>query len=181
MFCKVAKLSLWSEILQKYLKEFIFSKILALLPIALLKKLLHRYFSRSLIIDSGIPIFKERLSVAASKTHKFLTSFMKLVFVCWNRYLLFYRHQSKKIFFLKTFWNLDNTLPVKCITRVGLLINNPPAIQFFYKFELILCKNRRTSIQIHQNSQLLVVHSVIWSVFPGTVLNQNIHFAVIML
>ena len=32
-------------------------------------------------------------------------------------------------------------LPLKCINRVGLLIKNPPAIQFSYKFEFILCKN----------------------------------------
>ena len=31
------------------------------------------------------------------------------------------------------------------------------------------------------NSQLLVVHSVVWSVFRGIVLNQKIYFAVLML
>ena len=71
---------------------------------------------------------------------------------------------------------------MKCINRVGVLINNLPAIQFSYKFEFILCKNCGTSYKdINQNSQLLVVHSVVWSVFPGIVLNQRIHFAVLML
>ena len=40
------------------MKEFIFSKILAILPVALLKKIFRRYFSRSLIIDLRIPIYK---------------------------------------------------------------------------------------------------------------------------
>ena len=40
------------------MKEFIFSKILAILPVALLKKIFHRYFSRSLIIDLRIPIYR---------------------------------------------------------------------------------------------------------------------------
>ena len=31
---------------------------------------------------------------------------------------------------------------IKC---VGLLINNPPAVQFPYKFEFILCKNWEAS------------------------------------
>ena len=62
-----------------FVKEFIFSKILRLLHAALLKKLLHRYFSRSFIIDLRIPIFTKLSSVAASKIHKFLTSFMKSV------------------------------------------------------------------------------------------------------
>ena len=30
---------------------------------------------------------------------------------------------------------------LKCINRVGVLINNTPAIHFHYKFEFILCKN----------------------------------------
>ena len=75
-----------------FVKEFIFSKTLGLLPLALLKKLLHKYFSRSLIIDFRKPIFTDRLSVAASKIYKFLTSFMKSVLVWWNRYLLFYQN-----------------------------------------------------------------------------------------
>ena len=53
------------------MKEFSFSKILGLLPVALVKKLLHRYFSRSLIIDLRIPIFTERLSVAASSANRY--------------------------------------------------------------------------------------------------------------
>ena len=73
-----------------FVKEFIFSKILGLLPVALLKKLLHRYFSRSLIIDFRKPIFAERLSVAASKIHKFPTSFMKSVLEC-----IFYQKKLK--------------------------------------------------------------------------------------
>ena len=72
------------------MKEFIFSKILGLLPVALLKKLFHKHFSRSLIIDFGKPIFAKRLSVAASKIHKFLASFMKSVLEC-----IFYRKKSK--------------------------------------------------------------------------------------
>ena len=32
-------------------------------------------------------------------------------------------------------------LPLKCINRVGVLINNHPAVQFSYKCEFILCKN----------------------------------------
>ena len=35
-------------------------------------------------------------------------------------------------------------------------------------------------LQRHQISQLLVVHSVIWNISPGIVLNQRIHFAVLM-
>ena len=48
---------------------------------------------------------------------------------------------------LKRFWKLNLTsfktinLRLKCINRVGVLINNPPAIQFPYKLEFILCKN----------------------------------------
>ena len=75
-----------------FVKGFIFKKLLGLLPVALLKKHLHRYFSRSLIIDIKIPIFTKRLSVATSKIHKFLTSFIKSVLVCWNRYYLFYQN-----------------------------------------------------------------------------------------
>ena len=51
-------------------KEFIFSKTLTLLPVVLLKKLLHRYFSRGLIIDMKISIFTERLSVAAFSANR---------------------------------------------------------------------------------------------------------------
>ena len=63
------------------MKEFIFSKILGLMSVALLKKLLHKDFSRSLIIDFRIPILTERLSMAASKIRKFFTFFVKSV-VC---------------------------------------------------------------------------------------------------
>ena len=41
-----------------FVKEFIFSKIVGLLPVTLLKKLLHWYFSRSLIIDFRITILQ---------------------------------------------------------------------------------------------------------------------------
>ena len=75
-----------------FVKEFIFSKIFRLLPVALLVKLLHRYFSRSLIIDFRIAVFTIRLSVTASKIHKFFTSSMKSVLVCWNEYFLFYQN-----------------------------------------------------------------------------------------
>ena len=51
-------------------EEFIFSKTLGLLPVVLLKKLLHRYFSRGLIIDMKISIFTERLSVAAFSANR---------------------------------------------------------------------------------------------------------------
>ena len=62
------------------------------------------------------------------------------------------------------------------------MINNLPAISFSYKFEFILCKNCETSYKdINQNSQPLAVDSVIWSVLPGTVLNQRIHLAALML
>ena len=71
---------------------------------------------------------------------------------------------------------------MKCINHVGVLINSLPTIQFSYKFEFILCKNCWTSYkEINQNSQLLFVHAVVWSVFPWTVLNQRIHFVVLTL
>ena len=103
----------------------------------------------------------------------------------WVSYLPFpfyiTNNKKKKIFF-ETFCNLDNKFEIECISLVGVLINNPPTIQFFYKFEFILCKNWGTSYKdINQNCQLLVVHSVVWSVFVGIVLNQRIHFAVLML
>ena len=89
--------------------------------------------------------------------------------------LPFYMTNHKKVKFLKTFLNLDNKF-------FGLLKNNPPVIQFSYKIEFILCKNWETSYKkINQNSQLLVVYSVVWGVSPGIVLNQRIHFAVLML
>ena len=73
-------------------KEFIFNKILGLLLVALLTKILHSYFSRNLIIDFRITIFTERLSVTASKIHKFLTSFVKSVLVFWYQYLIFWQN-----------------------------------------------------------------------------------------
>ena len=39
------------------------------------------------------------------------------------------------------FWDLENKFILKCINRVGVLINNPPGIQFSYKFDFFLCKN----------------------------------------
>ena len=61
------------------------------------------------------------------------------------------------------------------------MINNTPAVQLSYKFEFILSKNRGTSYKSINFSQLIVVHLVIWSVFPGIILNQKIHFAVLIL
>ena len=73
----------------------------------------------------------------------------------------FLLYESQKIKFLKTFCNLHNTFTIE-------MINNPPIIQFFYKFKFILCQNWGTSYKdINQNSQLFVVHLVVWSVFPG--------------
>ena len=73
-----------------FVKKLIFSKILGLLPVTLLKELLHMYFSGSLIIDFRKPIFAELLLVFASKIHEFLTSFMKSVLEC-----IFYPKKSK--------------------------------------------------------------------------------------
>ena len=40
------------------------------------------------------------------------------------------------------FWkSFETNLSLKCIDRVGVLINNTPVIQFSYKFEFILRKN----------------------------------------
>ena len=36
-------------------------------------------------------------------------------------------------------------------------------------------------LQRYESSQLLVVLSVVWSVLPGVILKQKIHFAVLML
>ena len=104
----------------------------------------------------------------------------------WVSHLLFsfyITNHKKKKKFLKTFCNLANTFAIEMyINRVGVLINNVPAIQFSYKFEFVLCRNCGTSYQdINQKSQLLLVHSVVWSVFPRTVLNKRIHFTVLML
>ena len=64
---------------------------------------------------------------------------------------------------------------MKCINRVRVLMNNPPAIHFSYKFEFLLDKPlTKTSIK-------WVIHSIVWSVFPEIVLNQRIHFAVLVL
>ena len=54
-----------------FVKEFVFSKILGLLPVAFLKNSLTGYFSRSLIIDFRKPVFTERLPVAASITNRY--------------------------------------------------------------------------------------------------------------
>ena len=67
---------------------------------------------------------------------------------------------------------------MKCINHVGVLINNSPTLQFSYKFESILCKNWGT---FYKDYQLLIVNSVVWNIFPGIVLNQRIHFAVLIL
>ena len=61
-------------------------------------------------------------------------------------------------------------MPPKCINRVGVFINNPSATQFSYKLEFILCKIWRTFYK-DIKTQLLDVHWVVWSVFPGIVLS----------
>ena len=78
-------------------------------------------------------------------------------------FFLHYESQKKKKKFSKTFCNLANTFAIEMyINRVGVLINNVPAIQFSYKFEFVLCRNCGTSYQdINQKSQLLLVHSVV--------------------
>ena len=94
---------------------------------------------------------------------------------------LHYKSQKNKIF--------ENVLEFRrqiCHWNVLIvflvLINNLLELQFFYTFEFILCKNCGTSSKdINQNSQLLVVHSVVWTILPGIVLNQKIHFAVLIL
>ena len=86
-------------------------------------------------------------------------------------------NQKKNNFFF--FENIlefqQQILPLKCINHVGVLISNPSAVQFSYKCEL------GNFLQRHQNSQLLLIHSIIWSVFSGIVLNQRINFTVLML
>ena len=61
------------------MKQFILSKILGLLPVTLLKKPSSRVLFKEFDHKFRNTYFTERLSVAASKIHKFLTSFMKLV------------------------------------------------------------------------------------------------------
>ena len=61
------------------MKQFILSKILGLLPVTLLKKSSSRVLFKEFDHKFRNTYFTERLSVAASKIHKFLTSFMKLV------------------------------------------------------------------------------------------------------
>ena len=61
------------------MKQFILSKILGLLPVTLLKKTSSRVLFKEFDHKFRNTYFTERLSVAASKIHKFLTSFMKLV------------------------------------------------------------------------------------------------------
>ena len=61
------------------------------------------------------------------------------------------------------------------------MINNTPAVQLSYKFEFTLSKNRGASYKSINFSQLLVVHLVIWSVFPGIKKKKKIHFAVLIL
>ena len=62
------------------MKQFILSKILGLLLVTLLKKTSSRVLFKEFDHKFRNTYFTERLSVAASKIHKFLTSFMKLVF-----------------------------------------------------------------------------------------------------
>ena len=61
------------------MKQFILSKILGLLLVTLLKKTSSRVLFKEFDHKFRSTYFTERLSVAASKIHKFLTSFMKLV------------------------------------------------------------------------------------------------------
>ena len=61
------------------MKQFILSKILGLLLVTLLKKTSSRVLFKEFDHKLRNTYFTERLSVAASKIHKFLTSFMKLV------------------------------------------------------------------------------------------------------
>ena len=61
------------------MKQFILSKILGLLLVTLLKKTSSRVLFKEFDHKFRNTYFTERLSVAASKIHKFLTSFMKLV------------------------------------------------------------------------------------------------------
>ena len=61
------------------MKQFILSKILGLLPVTLLKKPSSRVLFKEFDHKFRNTYFTERLSVAASKIHKVLTSFMKLV------------------------------------------------------------------------------------------------------
>ena len=137
---------------------------------------LHFYFTGSLIMYwwKRTPCVAVYLKVLLSQKMNWVSS------------ISFLHSESKKIKFLKTFWNLDNKISsgmlivLIVINRVGVLISNPPAIQFSFKFEFILCKNYLTSYQDIE-PQLLVVHSAVWIVFPGIVLNQRIHIAVLML
>ena len=72
--------------------------------------------------NSGTFIFLECSSVltAAVVTNAFL-SYTLLIWWCFRK---------------------TTNLPLECINRiVGVLANNPPAIQFSCKFEFILCKN----------------------------------------
>ena len=69
---------------------------------------------------------------------------------------------------------------MKCVNRVGVLINNTLAIQFFINLNSFYIKIGEFLTKT-SNSQLLVVHSVVWSIFPGIVLHQRIHFVVLSL
>ena len=62
---------MWSEILEKYLSRSSFLvKFYGYCLRSFTKNLLHRNFSRSLIMDIRISIFTERLSVAAFSTNR---------------------------------------------------------------------------------------------------------------
>ena len=65
-----------------------------------------------------------------------------------------YESQKNKIF-ENVFEFRQQICNENVIDRVGVLINNPPAVQFSYKFEFILYKNWGSSNKdINQNSQL---------------------------
>ena len=69
-----------------FVKQFIFSKILGLLPVTLLKKPHSQVLFKEPDHRFQNIYFTERLSVAASKIHKFLT-FLWNQYLKWNFYL----------------------------------------------------------------------------------------------
>ena len=87
----------------------------------------------------------------------------------------FLDYHSQKQNFWKRFRIQTKNLPLKRINRVGVLINNPPAIQFSYKIEFILCKNWGTSHKdTNQNSLSTPLNSL--NCFPWISLESNDSF-----
>ena len=93
---------------------------------------------------------------------------------------LYYELKKNKVFLKRSVIQTTN-LSLKCINRLWVLINNPPATQFSYKFEFILCKNWRTSDKDIKSLNCQSSTQQFEVVFPGTVLNQRMHFAVLIL